>query len=114
MKGYELAGYCGVDSGQILFTDPCYLDRWKPHSQDDNFSYNEVDPLEPRPYSYEGACNATLSTFKAGQLDEGVTGVCVSSGYGDGTYPVYIKKNYEGRIVEAVILFDYDEEDEVD
>ena len=112
MKGFELAGYCGVDSGQILFTDPCYLDEWKGHHKELNIDYNDDPPQKKRPYSYEGACNATLSEFKAGQLDEGVTGVCVSSGYGDGNYPVYVRKNQEGRIVEAKIMFDWDDEDE--
>lgn len=111
---WELAGYCGVDSGQILFTDPCYLDRWVPQSHSDEFDYNDDPPLTPRPYSYEGACNATLSAFKAGQLDEGVDGVCVSTGYGDGRYPVYVLKNKEGRIVEAKILFDWDEDETED
>jgi len=116
MQGYELAGYCGVDSGQILITDPCYIDSGWNHRDDSsplNIDYNDDPPSKKRPFSYEGACNATLSEFKAGQLDEGVTGVAVSSGYGDGNYPVFVKKNKEGRIIEARILFDWDEDEQL-
>lgn len=43
-------------------------------------------------------------------------GVCMGSGYGDGSYPVYVKRNKEGRITEAKIVFiseeEYDEEED--
>jgi hypothetical protein len=40
-------------------------------------------------------------------------GVCVGSGYGDGSYPVYVKRNREGRIMEAKVVFiDESEEEE--
>jgi hypothetical protein len=35
----------------------------------------------------------------------------MSSGWGDGTYPVLIRRNEEGRIAEARIVF-IDEEDD--
>lgn len=31
----ELIGYVGVDSGQVMIVDPCYLSRWK----DNEFNY---------------------------------------------------------------------------
>ncbi len=39
-------------------------------------------------------------------------GVCMSSGYGDGSYPVFVKRNLEGRITEAKIVFIEEEEEE--
>jgi hypothetical protein len=39
-------------------------------------------------------------------------GVCMGSGYGDGTYPVFVKRNEEGRITETKIVFIDEEEQE--
>jgi hypothetical protein len=37
------------------------------------------------------------------------TGVCVTSGHGDGSYPVYVKRNSDGTIRAIKIKFDRDE-----
>lgn len=95
-----LAGAVTVDSGQILLGDPCYLDTWE--SKYENFDDYKTKAGE---YSYLGAANATLSENGFGEIGEG-SAVVVSSGYGDGYYPVYVKRNEEGRIVMAVIDFD--------
>jgi hypothetical protein len=161
-------GVVGVDSGQILLTDPCYLDTWKTGNIDDavahpvyrdkfgklwqysrtghvnvpgfsvqRFPGSYEDPIGPgkacpnqliasgwwkladdineRPkgctgaYSYAGACDATLGEGCGGQLNfehghEGA-GVAVSSGYGDGTYPVYAHYNKDGRVRKVEIVF---------
>lgn len=39
-------------------------------------------------------------------------GICVQTGYGDGEYPVFIKKNKEGRVAEVLIKFIDESEDE--
>jgi hypothetical protein len=85
-----------VDSGQLMITDPCYLKRWK---NDKFVDCNEA----PYSYSYNGACNATMSPDKAGSLQNGF-GVAFSSGYGDGEYPVFATYNKEGRIVKVEII----------
>jgi hypothetical protein len=67
---------------------------------------------EPRPdasgeFSYQGACDVTLSNEMFGQLKfsrgHAGAGVAFSSGYGDGYYPVYARRNNEGRIIRVEI-----------
>ena len=95
----KLIGYCGVDSGQILLIDPCYV--W-----DDNFT----GIGEPTGGNYDAACRITLSDQQAGEV---AGGVVTSTAYGDGSYPV--TATYSGnRIVSITIDFDpqEDEDDE--
>jgi hypothetical protein len=75
----KLAGYCGVDSGQIMVIDPCYAFK-------DNYTGND-------------------STVTGGNYDANI-GVVTSSGYGDGCYPVFVDVNEDGRVVELRIAFD--------
>ena len=91
-------GHVGVDSGQLLITDPCYINsNWeKPELEEDVF-----------PYSYEGACDATESAWLGNQLSFGA-GVAFRSGYGDGQYDVYATyyddKDWGRRIVKIEIM----------
>ncbi|RYF59555.1 MAG: hypothetical protein EOO27_08930, partial [Comamonadaceae bacterium] len=135
-------GAVGVDSGQLLLTDPCYIEaEWldEPFAHgrvyrdtetgriltwnEDFVSYVEdLSPygespqaliekgrlvrLPPPPeperfnYSYNGACQATMSTGGFGELvyENGHygAGVAFSSGWGDGFYEVWGEK-HNGR-----------------
>ena len=95
-------GVCGVDSGQILLCDPCYIDsEWKKEDFDDKKKSKNY-------FSYNACCKKTLTKNLAGQLNfklgHAGAGVVVSSGYGDGVYPVYA--TYEdGRIKSVRIEF---------
>jgi hypothetical protein len=106
----KLIGYCGVDSGQILLTDPCYVSDFL---SDEEFAPSEG---ETHPYSYNGACGASLSEQGGGQLlyKHGGTGagVCVSSGWGDGLYPVFVEYAEDGRVSSVTVQFISDDEDE--
>ena len=86
MSKGELVGHCGVDSGQILLIDPCYVYKDEYGSGGD----------------YDQCCQITLSDERAGQTD---LGVVTSSGYGDGVYPVYAKKDAHGRVKSVTIEF---------
>lgn len=99
-----LVGFCGVDSGQIMLVDPCYV---KQFTDGEEFSPTK----ESHPFSYNGACGATLSEKQCGELASGMACV-VSSGYGDGSYPVYVTYASDGRIASATIQFISDDEDE--
>lgn len=92
-------GKVGVDSGQLMVCDPCYIgSEWK------KTEYGETDDTSE--FSYAGICAGTLkqgftqSNFKMGHAG---AGVAFSSGYGDGCYPVYARCNSDGRIVEVKI-----------
>lgn len=109
----KLVGYCAVDSGQILLTDPAYVGSFL-----DGEEFQPTVGKSLHPYSYNGACGATLGEEQAGQLcfalGQPGAGVAVASGYGDGMYPVYAEYNSEGRIARVTIEFVSDEDDDDD
>ncbi len=86
--GFEKIGVIGVDSGTVMMADPCY---WI--GRDDEWGE---------------FCDVTLPSgpqinFEMGHAGRGVV---VDSGYGDGCYNVYSKKNSEGRTIAMLVLFD--------
>ncbi|MEQ7011386.1 hypothetical protein ABN028_35010 [Actinopolymorpha sp. B17G11] len=141
-------GVARVDSGQLMITDPCYIQEkwldepfdgvhryrdtqtgatvaWDPHEvryTEPVEPYGQTVPalveagrlveLPPPPppeefhYSYDGACQATLSKDGFGQLVFGNghagAGVVFQSGWGDGYYGVYGEK-HDGRIVRVYV-----------
>ena len=100
------AGSFGVDSGQAMVGDPCYLDNWDTNKNEEwNLEGKENE------YSYYGASATTLAN-SYGELGIG-TAVVFNTGYGDGLYPVYVQLNEDGRVSKVVIDFegDLDEED---
>lgn len=108
----ELVGHCAVDSGQIMLTDPCYVKHFIDEIEiGQGFDANLTPINGSYPYTYNGACSATCSDNMTGQLGlnfpEAVT---ISSGYGDGVYPVYVTRASDGRIATATIVFIDDEE----
>ena len=88
--GWERAGICGVDSGQILFVDPCYVEEG---------------------LNYDSACSVTLDKSYGAACQ----GVVMSSGYGDGGYAGYVRHTETdgGKRVTAGII-DFCEEVEWD
>lgn len=82
----ELVGYCGVDSGQLMITDPCYaLDGDK----------------------YKAVCEMTLSKERIGSVViSSVAGNCIALGTntGDGSYPVYVERHEDGKQIRRVII----------
>jgi len=96
-----LAGKIGIDSGQAMVGDPCYLEQWNTNQNDE---WN-IDGKEGE-YSYHGASATTLAN-DYGQLGLG-RAVVFSTGYGDGLYPVYVQLNNDGRVSKVVIDFEGD------
>ena len=107
-----MLGEVGVDSGQLLITDPCYIDsEWK----DEPYiaarlsgveGAEDIFPVDgPYAYTYKGACHATLSNghgelaFRKGHNG---AGVAFATAWGDGMYPVYGER-HDGRIVRVYI-----------
>lgn len=97
----EYAGSFAVDSGQAMIGDPCYINNWDTNQGDEWKPENHAGE-----YSYQGACQATL-TNDYGTLGNS-SAVAVSTGYGDGLYPVYVKRNGDGRIAYVIIDFEGD------
>ena len=82
----KLIGHCGVDSGQILVIDPCYVYKDEYGSGGD----------------FDECCQITLSEDKAGQT---MLGVVTSTYSGDGVYPVYATTDEHGGIMSVEIVF---------
>lgn len=98
----KLIGHIGVDSGQMMLCDPCYIDSlWQKKERSEDFAASVAG--SEGEFNYLGAAQATLSDKRAGILDISTAAVC-STGWGDGLYPVYV--TYEGsRISEMRIVF---------
>jgi hypothetical protein len=91
----SLVGHFSVDSGQAMIGDPCYLEEW---SADENEEWN-LEGKEGK-YSYQGASATTV------KRDAGILGsilIVFSTGYGDGSYPVYVHYSEDGRVLMALI-----------
>lgn len=91
-------GNVGVDSGQLLIIDPCYV--W----EDDFKAEGKATGLP-----YDTACRLTLGKDGCGEVEGGFV---FGTAYGDGTYSVTVERNAHGGIVRVII--DLDEMDEMD
>lgn len=97
-------GFISVDAGIVMVGDPCY-------TLPDDGSHRDYVARE-----WGAFCNATFSepTNAEGYsepLGDGI-GLVVSSGYGDGRYPVYVERNAEGRVARLIVEFIDDEDDD--
>jgi hypothetical protein len=88
MSNWKLIGNCPVDSGQIMMVDPCYV------LADNNTTDEKLNGL------YKEICEMTIAE-RAGEFD---LGCATSTGWGDGSYPVYAKMD-GGRVAEIKIKF---------
>lgn len=88
-EGFEFAGEVWVDSGQLTIVDPCYVDE--------GFDYSKwLDERTEKPDgSAEGPVSGSFTMHTA---------------WGDGTYPVYVKKDNRGQITAMLVDTDPDEE----
>lgn len=99
-------GEVGVDSGQLVVCDPCYIDsEWKKEDLD----FEQDGSVKPKEnFSYPAVCALTLGPRQGEEIKENSgqlnykmghagVGVAFPSGYGDGCYPVYATFNDEGR-----------------
>lgn len=127
-------GYVDVDAGIVQVGDPCYTLR-KDYDENSGARYDELikhlgDPTDPDPRSEPSRCVAPEGYSGAwmpyrrdmqGEPHEGA-GVVVSSGFGDGTYPVTVEfysrfhpdPSMRGRVKSLHVDFisDYDEDED--
>lgn len=111
----KLVGYISVDAGLCWIGDPCYILHQDKLPEALGENWNEFcDKLYD-----EGNNGPTMKSFEHYKGNEGL-GCVVSTGFGDGLYPVYAYVSDEGewgkRIMGVYIDFNYeemaDEEDE--
>lgn len=116
-------GEVGVDSGQLMITDPCYIDQeWQHDLALDEDTVAEIvgrrqssqveagddapgDGQKLPSYSYGGVMEATLSNGYgelAYRLGHPGAGVAFLTAWGDGVYPVY-GEMHDGRMIRVYI-----------
>jgi hypothetical protein len=109
MEKWKKIGVVGVDSGQLMICDPCYIgSEWKEEKYGKKVKHD---------FSYNGICQKTIKNNTA-QINyhNGNPGIAVAfqSGFGDGCYEVYAKEKDFGkfgkRIVEVKIVMDSEEQ----
>lgn len=99
----EQVGVMGVDAGLCWVGDPCYC----------------VTPdADSHPAkTWKEFCDK-IGTADTMQFDfaNGVKGlgVCVSTGYGDGCYPVYVRRAADGRIDSVEVVFIDEDREQAD
>lgn len=109
----RVVGYAGVDSGQMMIIDTDAISDWD-SNDDDEWPFGiGAEPETPEiknDLSYYAACEKTLGPEQSGILDE--LAVVSSSGYGDGSYPVWVYEDSLGNVERVEIRFIEDFEDE--
>ena len=112
---WKLVGHFGVDAGLCWIGDPCYILHKQPGELPESVGKDWGEFCDKLDHS-----GPTLQSFNYALGHEGL-GVCVSTGYGDGSYPVYAFISDEGdwgnRVGAIFIDFlgifaDEDEEDD--
>ena len=108
---WEYIGSIGVDSGQMMLSDPCYVKDFE-DSDDVVELMDAIKNGSDDSYSYTGACSQSNTSQQAGVLVNDIgaeMGVVCSSVFGDGVYPVFVKRhdfgNNDTRVVEMKIEF---------
>ena len=107
-------GEVGVDSGQLMIVDPCYMAPWEadsPVSGPKGDGFTRTWRL-----AYSDACAVTCpdghnspgftGTRYGGNFGKHDEALAFPSGYGDGVYPVYAEINGDGRVVSVTVYMD--------
>ena len=108
----EINQEIGVDSGQCGIFDFDYYDREKKTEEaikaDDSLKWDPFDPS----YLYGKCCRATIGEYNSEKCKSIENkGVVASSGYGDGTYTLYVAKNLDDKVFALKLVFIETEKD---
>jgi len=103
-------GECGVDSGQLMIVDPCYVKDFR----NDSYTGKKDRDGMAGEFSYSGICGLTIGKEMGGQIKNKIgaeIAVAFSSGWGDGVYPVYARikdfgKDGGKRVIEVKIVME--------
>tara|TARA_R110000824_G_scaffold203257_7_gene387668 strand:- start:105 stop:449 length:345 start_codon:yes stop_codon:yes gene_type:complete len=100
---WEQVGSVGVDAGNIWIGDACYVF----HKSSEELAAHGLG----KDWSDFADIISFKTSFDTDKYIEFSDGMLIESGYGDGVYPVQVRKNTDGRVVEVRVLFDmFDEE----
>ena len=100
-KRWKKVGTFDVDAGLCWIGDPCYIigndELDYPYLNWNDFC-NELFKKDKKGVA-EWKHNETYTSTSCGK------GLTIQTGYGDGEYPVYVKRNTKGVIIEVRIVF---------
>lgn len=99
MSQWEKVGEVGVDAGMVWIGDPCYI-----ASKDASHVFPSWKKFCAELFKGDPNCNNDTKQWNYKMGHAGL-GVSVSSGYGDGTYDVFVKRSRDGRVAEAKVVF---------
>jgi hypothetical protein len=99
-------GEIGVDAGLCWIGDPCYILHAQEPPQAIGRDWGEFCDILNRAGQYPTAMQFHYDLGHPG------LGVVVSTGYGDGVYPVYAELNEEGRVARVLVEFIAPEEED--
>lgn len=92
---FEIIGQLYVDSGLIMLVDPCYVLQ----SRGDLVEETYEDVLD----AFHSGVNESPNHVEPWGTG---LGTVVQTMYGDGSYPVYARKNERGQIAQVFIDFE--------
>lgn len=101
MVSRELVGHVDVDAGLVWVGDPCYV-----LGDDATHRVTDWSDFCDRMHSTGHNENSTSQPLGAG------VGVAVESGYGDGSYPVWIERDRDGSVRRLTVEFITEVEDD--
>ena len=116
--GWKKVGRIGVDAGLCWVGDPCYI-LHKDNPPSDEYDH-DAKPKEIGK-DWREFCNILWKKEEKGDgqtaqfnydMGHAGLGVAVQTGYGDGSYPVYVKYGPEGRVAEVRVVFIGEDEEE--
>jgi len=93
----ELIGYIGVDAGCVWVGDPCYCVTPDCDSHPAKTWSEFCKKLEDGNFFEKD-----FKSFGNDNVSEGI-GICIATAHGDGEYPVYLKRNKDGRPSRLII-----------
>jgi len=98
-----------VDAGCMIVGDPCYF---MTADNTDHFKGTWYEFCDQVLRKMEVGPNKGTTTYQAEGSNMPAAAI-VQTGYGDGSYPVYIERNKDGRVIKLIVDFDpSDEEDD--
>lgn len=119
-----LVGHVAVDAGLMWVGDPCYVIGKLGESKDRRQAepkWNRVwcgedgafcEELEQMDENRDDADPRKGNVYPFNLSKEIATGIAVSSGYGDGVYPVYVDLDSNDRVASVTVEFTGEEEED--
>lgn len=98
---WEPVGVIGVDSGLCWIGDPSYCVTPDAPEHPANTWETFLEKLDEKQHRTK---DESVAQWFFG-LDHPGLGVSIAAGGGDGVFPVLVRRNHEGQVIEARVIF---------